>query len=57
MNLTYRVDDNGQRWQICSHCVEWTKFEDLAIDPEDGLRWDVCQPCMNKKRLWGIKHA
>lgn len=40
--LTRRVDPDGQVWQICQICIEWVRYEDLAIDPTDGLRWDIC---------------
>lgn len=42
---TYWVDGSGQRWQVCSLCCEWVKFEKLVVDPADGLRWDVCRRC------------
>lgn len=48
-SLTRHVDDQGRQWVICQSCVEWTPYEELAVDPEDGLRWDICKTCDEKK--------
>lgn len=45
--LSQQIDDD-QVWQICQICTEWTRKEDLALDPDDGLRWDICQNCDNE---------
>lgn len=52
-----RVDPNGQVWQICQICIEWVRYEDLAIDPSDGLRWDVCATCDSQQALRATNKA
>jgi len=47
--LTQHVEPEGQVWQICGICIEWIRFEDLAVDPTDGKRWDTCKPCHDKE--------
>jgi len=48
--LSRWVDDDGQLWQLCQICTDPTRYENLAVDPQDPLiRWDVCAACRNKE--------
>ena len=38
-----RYDVPGHRL-ICCICMEWTDFDDLAVD-SDGTTWDMCKVC------------
>lgn len=48
-SLTRHVDNQGRQWVICQLCVEWTSYEQLAVDPDDGIRWDICKTCDKKE--------
>ena len=45
------VDKNGQQWERCDECGEWTPIEELCCDyrlPGDqtGIVWvDICPKC------------
>lgn len=45
------IDDDGQQWERCNECGEFTKLEELGFQPFSE-KWqgpcDICIACANK---------